>query len=76
MPVYDKKTKRYYLNKGDKVEASPVTLEYRGGDYKLFDIMDAELEYWDEETEQHHRIKYAWDLPRKNSRHSVPYFEK
>jgi hypothetical protein len=76
MPEYDKKTKRHYLKKGDKIEARPVTLEYTGNDYRLSDCTDAELEYWDAGSERSHGIRYAWDLPKRNPRYGMPYFEK
>lgn len=76
MPEYDKKTKRYFLKKGDKIEALPVTLEYTGKDYRLFDLQDAELEYWDEKDETKHEIKYAWDISKKSRHYGKPFFEK
>ena len=76
MGHFDEKTGRHYLEKGDRVEANPVTLQYTGEGYELWDICNADLDLWGDVEDRGYRIYYAYDLPKSDKFYGKPYYQK
>ena len=66
---------RYYIT-NDLLLANCVILIWDGNDYQLNNLTDADIEVWDEESQESYPIKYAEDISKKDSMHGKPYYTK
>jgi len=69
---------KYFLGPGDLISVNNGTLEYFGEKigYKLADLTDATLNWYDEKEETNYEVTYAWDLPKDDPNYGEPYFSK
>lgn len=69
---------RFYLDKGDEVEANMVEMAYDGKKGWTYRRMngDSEIRVWGESDEEWYNVNYAFDLPQSDENYGKPYFEK
>lgn len=67
-----------FLEPGDMISVNSGTLEYTGEKigYKLADLTDATLNWYDEKEETYYEVTYAWDLLKDDPNYGKPYFQK
>ncbi len=75
MAKYDNNKDRYYLEPGDVLIASDVFLIVDKDDnFKLGNMEDATIHYWDKDTDDVYKIHYATDIPKNDPNYGQAYY--